>query len=92
LVRPLAKSEIFRELLTSKDAGGAIDVLDYFGKRDNEQWREKGSLHGKTWKEEMRKIGQKWDALDDRQRFAVLQQLGSKLRTSLSNDLESRMG
>jgi hypothetical protein len=92
LESPEMAQKIFRELLTTKDAGGAIDVLDYFGKGDNEQWRETGSLHGKTWKEEMRKIGKEWGALDGRQRFAVLQQLGSKLRSSLSNDLESRMG
>jgi hypothetical protein len=84
--------KIFRELLISKSANHAIEVLDYFSKGDYEQWREKGSLQGKTWREEMKKIAEEWRPLDEHQRFAVLQQLGSKLRTSLSNDLESRMG
>jgi hypothetical protein len=66
--------------------------MDYFSKGDYEQWREKGSVQGKTWREEMTKIAEGWGTLDEYQRFAVLQQLGSKLRTSLSNDLESRMG
>ena len=84
--------KIFRELLTSKSSKAAIDVMDYFSKGDYEQWREKGSVQGKTWREEMTKIAEEWGTLDEHQRFAVLQQLGSKLRTSLSNDLESRMG
>jgi hypothetical protein len=85
-------NKIFRELLISKSANQAIEVLDYFSKDNYEQWREKGSLLGKMWKDEMKKIAKEWGALDEHQRFAVLQQVGSKLRSSLSNDLESRMG
>jgi hypothetical protein len=84
--------KIFRELLTSRNANGAVDVLDYFSKGDYAQWREEGLLQGKTWRQEIRKIANEWDGFDGCQRFALLQQLGSKLRTSLSNDLESRMG
>lgn len=83
---------IFRDLLTSRNATGAIDVLDYFSKGDYDQWREKGLPQGKIWRQEISTVANEWSKFDGYQRFAFLQQLGSKLRTSLSNDLESRMG
>lgn len=67
-----------------------IDVLDYFKKSRPETWQEAPKKLGKVWRDAVKRLGADWSLLTEQQRFAVLQQVGSKLRTALVNDLESR--
>jgi hypothetical protein len=66
-------------------------VLDYFEALDFREWDTRAPALGRSWRDGMRSIARKWSSLDAEQRFAVLQQAGSVLRSSLANDLESRL-
>ena len=46
---------------------------------------------GKDWRSDVKKLAASWDDLSPRQRFLVLQQVASVLRTVLVNDVESRL-
>jgi hypothetical protein len=81
---------ILREVLKAKNAIDAISVLDYFSSSSFEDWDSKGVDLGKVWRRAIRGLGAAWGELTERQRFVTLQQAGSRLRTSLVNDLESR--
>ena len=92
-----AHKNIFQEdvLLAQRNdpaVNGAISTFDYFSAGAFEDWREKAADHGKQWREGIDRIAAGWDQLNERQRFATLQQVGSILRTCLVNDLESRLG
>jgi hypothetical protein len=43
------------------------------------------------WREDVVALANRWGELDDGERFAVLQQAASMLRTGLTNDVESRL-
>jgi hypothetical protein len=81
----------FRAVLDAKSTPGAISVLDYFSEGKFENWQEEASDLGKKWKEGIKKVAAAWNELNEKERFATLQQVGSKLRTSLVTDLESRL-
>lgn len=82
---------VLRNMLTSRGLDKAVKVLDYFkeGKFDN--WLVEASGHGEDWREGIKQVSADWGDLSDEERFAILQQVGSILRTSLVNDMESRM-
>lgn len=83
---------IFRRVLQewSDDKLMAISVLDYFETSTFEHWQKEATDLGKKWREGVKDVATAWSKLDEKQRFATLQQVGSILRTSLVNDLESR--
>jgi hypothetical protein len=87
--------DVFRAVLTEGMAdqaiSGAIGVLDYFSQGAFEDWQDAAPVHGKKWLAGIDRVAARWSQLDARQRFATLQQVGSILRTSLVNDLESRL-
>jgi hypothetical protein len=70
----------------------AIGVLDYFRTGTYENWHETAPDLGRRWREGISQIAAGWMELDRKERFAVLQQAGSLLRTSLVNDVEARLG
>lgn len=82
---------IFRAVLTAWSADEAVSVLDYFSTGAFEDWQNEATDLGKKWREGIKDIAAAWNELDEGQRFATLQQVGSILRTSLVNDLESRL-
>jgi hypothetical protein len=45
----------------------------------------------KSWREDVGRLAGAWSELSDKDRFIVLQQVGSQLRTILATDVESRM-
>ena len=67
-----------------------IDVLDYFKRGRRETWQAQPLELGKAWRRTVNQLAAIWMELTERERFAVLQQVGSKLRSSMVNDLESR--
>jgi hypothetical protein len=86
-----AYNRTFRTVLEARNAHEAISVLDYFSEAKFETWQERASDLGKKWRAGIADVAAAWDQLDEGQRFASLQQVGSKLRTSLVTDLESRL-
>ena len=80
----------FREVLKARNASEAIGVLEYFSNGSLEDWPHEAIGLGRRWRGAIRELGAIWGELTERERFAILQQVGSKLRSSLVNDLESR--
>lgn len=80
----------FREVLRARNLHDGISVLDYFSNGSLEDWPQEATVLGKKWRETIKQLGAAWTELAERQRFAILQQVGSKVRSSLANDLESR--
>jgi hypothetical protein len=64
---------------------------DYFQAKKFDNWRDEAGPLGKVWKEAVSMLAARWGELSEQQRFSVLQQVGSILRTSMVNDLESRL-
>ena len=83
--------DIFLEVLKARNVGKAIDVYNYFLTGAFEDWQTKATNLGKEWEEGIKAIAEAWNELNEQQRFATLQQVGSILRSSLVNDLESRL-
>jgi len=81
---------IFRAVLTAKTTDKAISVFDYFSTGAFEDWQNEATDLGKKWRAGIRDVAAAWNELNEGQRFATLQQVGSILRTTLVNDLESR--
>lgn len=86
-----AQKDIFFDVLKARRADKAIDVFRYFSTGEFEDWQNKAADLGEEWREGIRAIPESWNELNEKQRFATLQQVGSILRTSLTNDLESRL-
>ncbi len=74
-----------------KDSAEGLEALDYFEAERFDDWPEAAPRLGKKWRQVMTTAGAHWDALEPGARFILLQQAGSKLRTSLVADLESRL-
>lgn len=82
---------IFQDVLAARSAAEAISVLDYLSTGAFEDWQNQAASLAKKWREGIRDVAATWKELDRGQRFATLQQVGSVLRTSLGNDLDSRV-
>jgi len=86
---------VFRGLLASGEADddvrGLTTVSDYFSARVFDDWQSVAREHGMRWRRGVARLATRWHAFDNRERFATLQQVGSILRTSLANDVESRL-
>lgn len=82
---------IFQDVLAARSAAEAISVLDYLSTGAFEDWQNQAASLAKKWREGIRDVAATWKELDRGQRFATLQQVGSVLRTSLVNDLDSRV-
>jgi hypothetical protein len=82
---------VFRTILEQRriaPALGAFEILEKHGRID---WEAKSPALAKEWKDGVRALAGVWSELAPAQRFAVLQQVGSVLRTSMTNDVESRL-
>ena len=66
-------------------------MLDYLSIGVFKDWQNMAADLGKKWKKGIDIVIAAWNELDESQHFATLQQAGSILRTSLVNDLESRL-
>ena len=82
---------IFQNVLKARSAEGAISVLEYLSTGALEDWQNQAATLAKEWRKGINDVAATWKELDRRQRFATLQQTGSVLRTSLTNDLDSRV-
>jgi hypothetical protein len=82
---------ILETILKARRAEGAISTLEYLSKGVFENWHYDAAELGRKWREGINNVAGVWNELDNRQRFAMLQQVGSVLRTALVSDLESRV-
>ena len=85
-----AERPILQAVLKARGADGAISALEYVSTGALEDWQGKAAGLAKAWRTGIDDVAKAWHELDNKQRFATLQQVGSVLRTSLVNDLESR--
>jgi hypothetical protein len=82
---------VFREVLKQTGQLEASSVLDYFSEGVFDDWQNRAPKLANNWRTGIKSIAAAWTDLNKTQRFAVLQQSGSILRTSLATDLESRL-
>jgi hypothetical protein len=83
--------QLFREVLQRESLTGALDTLGKLKTLDISKWPQEARALGKTWRKDIPKLATHWRSLSPPERFAVLQQVGSTLRTSMTNDVESRL-
>jgi hypothetical protein len=82
-----------RSVLKRLDLQTSAETLRYFDAATFENWSDVAHSHGTAWKSDLLVIAREknWLALADAERFAVLQQTGSILRSALTADIESRL-
>jgi len=83
------EKELFKGILEKRKSQGAIDALEYL---DNspKNWQVEAVVHAGYWKADIRVIANDWLQLTGEERWIIMQQVASVLRTSLATDLESR--
>jgi hypothetical protein len=84
--RPSFLAVLDRQNLTR--ARALIDHLDHV---DVSAWPGDVETLTRGWHEDVEQLAAEWPALDGKEHFAVLQQVASVLRTSLTYDVESRL-
>jgi hypothetical protein len=84
---------IFTDLVA--DLPGASRTLAYLEGDDSDRpiaaWPRDAMEVARGWRADIRRLHERWSDLAPRQRFAVLQQTASVLRTAMATDVESRM-
>jgi hypothetical protein len=82
---------VFKDALKQTGQLEAGGVVDYYSEGMFDDWQSQAPRLAKNWRAGIRQIAAAWSGLDNAQRFAVLQQTGSMLRTTLAADLDSRL-
>src|SRR5262249_33685939 len=95
VVRPQESGEnerdLFKAVVRAKGTTEAVSAFEYIKSDALDEWQTLAPGHAQNWRKGINAIADKWGELDNAQRFLMLQQVGSVLRTSLANDLESRL-
>ncbi|HEX6702006.1 MAG TPA: hypothetical protein VF101_14865 [Gaiellaceae bacterium] len=66
--------------------------IGYLDEATPQSWPPDGlEERARLWREDVGNLATRWPELDKRERFAVLQQAASTLRTGLTKDVESRL-
>ena len=84
------EKKTFEAVLKAKNADGALTALEYISAGTIDDWQTAAPKWAEQWRRGINTVAAAWNGLDNGDRFATLQQVGSILRTSLANDLESR--
>lgn len=88
------EKEVFEEVLLRlqlTDTATVFKELMGTDPEDPRAWPEKSPALGTIWHDGVRMLAERWKDVADGERFVVIQQVGSVLRTTLTNDLESRL-
>jgi hypothetical protein len=82
----------FENLLRRNHLTPALKLAKYLQDAKTEDWPH-GDLEemAAAWRSDVGKLASDWAEIDGNDRFAVLQQVSSALRTGLANDVESRL-
>jgi hypothetical protein len=84
--------DLFKELLKQKKLDHAQALVDQIGQVKPKDWPgPRLEELASKWGDEVASLADGWTELSTRQRFAVLQQVSSVLRTGLTKDVESRL-
>ncbi len=83
----------FQKILKDKRRENALATIETLSDPniDFTDWPPSKNLNAKGWRNDIATLGKEWSSLMDHERFVVLQQVGSILRTVLSYDVESRL-
>jgi hypothetical protein len=82
----------FEVLLRERDLTSAQALMGYLKEVEPNDWPgSEIELLARGWGDDVVKLADDWATLDARERFAVLQQVSSTLRTGLTKDVESRL-
>ena len=82
---------VFQAVLAKTGCTKALEAIDFLESKPYMTWEQDAEKHADRWKSDIRKVFHVWSALNDLERFACLQQVGSILRTVLTVDVESRL-
>lgn len=82
---------VFLAVLERQGLRSARALVDHLETVDVSTWPGDVGTLTSGWHEDVQKLAAEWPALDEQERFAVLQQVASVLRTSLTFDVESRL-
>ena len=83
--------DVFRTLLEREGFHHAKQTLDSLDNLEPGEWQEAAKSLGKSWRMDVKKLAASWSRLNPGEQFAVLQQVASTLRTTMVNDVESRL-
>ncbi len=85
----------FESILDRMELRHATAMMEELEKISKEtslvNWPERIKNLSEGWRADVQTLANRWNELDEADRFAVIQQIGSFLRTSLANDVESRL-
>jgi hypothetical protein len=88
--------DVLNRILNRERLSGATETLAYLEGLDGcdgelGKWPDSAASHAKAWRRDVEALAGRWDTLQPMERFAVLQQVASILRTGMVNDVESRL-
>lgn len=84
--------ETFKAVLELKKLPDALGFIQYADQATPTDWHGRKLVRlAHEWRTDVVSLKDGWDELDPGKRFAVLQQVSSMLRTSLTYDVESRL-
>jgi hypothetical protein len=81
----------FEGILRRMNLEDALEVRKKLSNADVTSWPSLTTDDCKRWRTAVKALGDRWSELDEREKFVVLQQVGSVLRTNLAHDVESRL-
>ena len=81
----------FESILKRLKLTDALEVMAKLSQADRAEWPVVTAADGRRWRTATQTLAGRWPELDECERFVVLQQVGSVLRTSLAHDVESRL-
>src|SRR5262249_1342382 len=83
----------FKHLTETKHLAGVTEALEGLKNQDRalSVWSRDGTPLAHRWHTGVHQLAADWSHLAPSQRFAVLQQVGSMLRTAMTLDVESRL-
>jgi hypothetical protein len=90
--RPPKPEETFKAVLKQKKLPDALRFMRYADEGTPSDWHGRKLVRlAHKWRTDVVSLKDGWDELDPGKRFAVLQQVSSMLRTSLTYEVESRL-
>jgi hypothetical protein len=82
----------FEHVLDRSELRAGQALTKHLGTVKPEGWPTEGlEAMAEAWREDVEKLAKGWAEIDNTERFAVLQQVCSVLRTGLTKDVESRL-
>jgi hypothetical protein len=84
--------DAFQAVVEENRLAGAQELVKLLDGAKVSEWPPNNLVQlASGWREDVVALANRWGELDEEERFAVLQQTASMLRTGLTNDVESRL-